>query len=180
MEQYQIERRLMHVIDTLRMNDSYLLQNDCSERSIVHRLAIYLEQVFPQYNVDCEYNRNLGDKKKILSILPNDLDADEYNLNRLVSPDIIVHERNTNNNLLVVEVKKSKTHVQDSLRKFDFEKLKLFTSIEHGLGYRYGVYIELITSSPEFVKPNIVLFINGSEVLKGKNSLGYMQRWKKF
>ncbi len=45
-------------------NDSYLLQVDANERSITHRFAIYLEDEFPDYNVDCEYNRECADIKK--------------------------------------------------------------------------------------------------------------------
>lgn len=178
MEQYQIERRLMHVIDTLRMNDSYLLINDCSERSIVHRMAIYFEQVFPHYNIDCEYNRNLGDSKRLLATFPRDIDVDEYNYNRLVSPDIIVHKRNSNNNLLVVEVKKSRTCVQASLRNFDYEKLKILTSSDYGLGYKYGIYIEFTTGSGKFISPKVTFFIDGDIVPKGRNSSGYMNRWR--
>ena len=181
MKQHQIERRIMHAIDTLRMNDFYLLQNNCSERSIVHRLAIYIEQVFPEFNVDCEYNRNLSDKKRLLSVIPEGLDEDEYNRNRLVSPDIIVHKRDSNKeNLLVIEVKKSTTSVNNSLREFDYEKLRLFTSAEYGLGYRYGMYIELTTGPGKFVYPKIELFSDGRAVKKGKNSLRFINRWNSF
>ena len=58
-KQYIIERRIMHAIDSLRMNDFHLIKYDCNERAIAHRLAIYIEQIFNgEYSVDCEYNRD--------------------------------------------------------------------------------------------------------------------------
>ena len=45
-------------------NDFYLLEFDANERSITPRFAIYLEDEFPDYNVDCEYNRECADIKK--------------------------------------------------------------------------------------------------------------------
>ena len=66
MKLYQIKRRLNIAIDTLRVNDNYLLINDVNERSITHKLATYMEQTFGKtYDIDCEYNRNIGDSKKI-------------------------------------------------------------------------------------------------------------------
>ncbi len=139
MEQYQVERRIMHAIDSLRMKDNYLLWKDCSERSIVHKFAQYLEFAFPsEYDVDCEYNRNLGDKKRLLQSFPSHFNVDKYTEERLVSPDIIIHMRDSNNNnLLVVEVKKH--NVADELRMFDHDKLRLFTSNEYGFNYKFGV-----------------------------------------
>ena len=49
------------------------LNNDASERSIVHRLAMYLQKLFPDYHVDCEYNLkfyNSHFRKQIHEIAP--------------------------------------------------------------------------------------------------------------
>src|SRR5271165_7265202 len=45
--------------------DAYLLQVDANERSITHRLALYLTPHFPDWDIDCEYNR-CGDLPKRL------------------------------------------------------------------------------------------------------------------
>lgn len=42
----------------LLAEDAYLFEADANERSISHRLALYLEEEFPGWNVDCEYNRD--------------------------------------------------------------------------------------------------------------------------
>jgi len=40
-----------------------LYKNDIYENTFSHRIAVYLEENFNEYNVDCEYNKILGDKK---------------------------------------------------------------------------------------------------------------------
>ena len=89
----------------LKKNDWKLLKSDVNERSITHKLAIYLQENFPNFDVDCEYNRDGLDPKMlnlpVSNILDNDTEA------KTVFPDIIIHERGTKNNILVIEVKKS-------------------------------------------------------------------------
>ena len=71
MKQYQIKRRIMLAIDNLRLNDNHLLKHNCNERFICHRLALYLESTFGKdFNVDCEYNRNGYDPKRLDFSLP--------------------------------------------------------------------------------------------------------------
>ena len=62
-------------LDMLHDNDQYLInyeadepvENDehVSELSISHKLGHYLELFVTEYHVDCEYNRNLADKKSM-------------------------------------------------------------------------------------------------------------------
>jgi hypothetical protein len=68
-----------------------------------HRIAIYLEQEMLSYDVDCEYNRDGFDVKRLqLASCPTSADNDEA---VTVFPDIIVHRRgNNDHNLLVVEI----------------------------------------------------------------------------
>lgn len=40
-------------------NDAFLLTKDVSEWAVAHRLAVYLERFFPEYDIDCEYNIEL-------------------------------------------------------------------------------------------------------------------------
>lgn len=56
-------------LNYLLKNDSYLLENNLSERSITHKLAEYYQKIFFEWNVDCEYNKNL-DEAKIINIDP--------------------------------------------------------------------------------------------------------------
>lgn len=132
---------LQKVIDALRSflaKDKQLLRLDASERSISHKLAEYLQQEFPEWNVDCEYNRR-GDRPKTMprslfhDILDNDQDA------KTIFPDIIVHRRNRADNLLVLEIKKSNSNVSFESDKI---KLKAFTDREGDYNYKVGLFIE--------------------------------------
>lgn len=49
----------------LAKEDEYLLLNQINERSITHKLAEYIQQILPEYNVDCEYNKHLKDPKTL-------------------------------------------------------------------------------------------------------------------
>jgi len=112
--QQDVHRRISQALETLHAKDQYLLDHDVHERTIAQRLAIYLEHEFAGWHVDCEYNRNLGDVKRISALLQNC--AQKYPSSEQPStsgqvqvyPDIIVHCRGTNNqNLLVIELKKA-------------------------------------------------------------------------
>ena len=114
--------------------DAYLLEKDVNERSITHRLAMYMQNEFAGWDVDAEYNRNHDDKKVIpkAELIPSD------DLNgQTVFPDIIVHRRGTDENLLVVEVKK--TSNPEPTEK-DLDKLG---RLKDFLEYRYALFIRL-------------------------------------
>jgi len=140
-------------IYTLLGNDGFLLENDVNERSISHRLALYLEDYFPEYDVDCEYNRNVeaDNERKYIRIIRRkaielgikiDENTVEQNIiERLVYPDIIVHLRGRNDhNLLIIEMKKTSSSIS---QEFDYEKLRRYTSAENenDLSYAFGAFI---------------------------------------
>jgi len=95
-----IERAYKMLIE----KDGYLLEVDANERSITHCLAIHLESVFPEYNVDCEYNRNGIDPKRLINF-KKQIDSDDT-CGTTVYPDIIIHHRGKNSNFIVIEAKK--------------------------------------------------------------------------
>lgn len=114
--------------------DSVLLEIDANERSLTHRVAIYLQELFPDMDVDCEYNRDDHEPKELF--LPGG-DADTYDTNaQTVYPDIIVHKRMSKNNLLVIEFKKTSSAVGDEK---DFTKLNEY---KRQLGYEYALFVE--------------------------------------
>jgi len=134
----EIEARIVCSLEQLCEKDFYLLQNDLNECSINHRVACYLQEHFPEWYVDCEYNRNVVKIKEL------DLPKDKIDWNdteaRSVFPDIVVHRRGDEGpNLLVIEVKKS-TNTCD--RKHDYNKLK-----EYGdtLSYFCALFLEIGT-----------------------------------
>ncbi len=150
----EVKSRVEGALRDLWRYDSYLLEKDVSERAITHRLAIYLESRFPDYHVDCEYNRNRQWPKsyreiaiKISEDLKEDLtdpDILEEGKARTAFPDIIVHWRGGNapTNLLIIEVKKAKGKTQ-CIDRMDDVKLRAFTSEDQEYKYWYGLALQL-------------------------------------
>ncbi len=134
----EIKRKLEISVGMLFKNDAFLVENVVNERSISHKLAEYLQLLFPDYNVDCEYNRmEIGEDDehfmtKRLNLGPEPINSDDTEA-KTVFPDIIVHKRgNNDDNLLVIEIKKA-----DRDTMIDEKKLKAFTNkcqLKYALG----------------------------------------------
>jgi hypothetical protein len=105
--------------------------------------------------VDCEYNRHLAGEKsfaeraedRIKEIVKKarrrELEADQDGFYVFsVAPDIVVHQRRTDvNNLLVVELKKRSNPETEN---YDRLKLELFTKSrlnDEGYGYKFGAWV---------------------------------------
>lgn len=58
-----VKKALNEALYKFLQNEIYLLRFNVNERSISHKLAIYLEPYFSGWDVDCEYNRNHDDPK---------------------------------------------------------------------------------------------------------------------
>ena len=140
----EIERRLNTALRQLSVLDNHLLANDVNERSITHRLAVYLQQHFDGWDVDIEYDgfeqepHHLGDLERQLTelgtaALVRDTDC------RTVYPDIVVHHRATGDHLLVLEVKKSTSRVPDALDRAKLEGYKC----DPKQGYRHACLVRL-------------------------------------
>lgn len=128
---------VVSALNDLLANDALLLEVDANERSIAYRLAMYLQAHLPHLHVDCEYNRDGIDPKRIqhLGLYPDDEDTEA----RTAFPDIIAHKRKTTENYLVVELKKS-TNLAD--RASDFAKLRGY---KRNLGFKFALFLELAT-----------------------------------
>jgi hypothetical protein len=182
-------------------NDGYLLANNLNERTVTHKLAEHYQHLFMRWNVDCEYNRNLGNEKKVsidpnllLAQMANTLEGSFYqkNLNlredyqvfsdeeirnleqqlrnpklrydeeleifyfilkltsgkiveKTIYPDIIIHQRGTSNNYVVIEAKKT-SNLDKEARLFDI--VKLLTLVKSpDFNYKQGVFIDLPVGS---------------------------------
>lgn len=126
---------LPQALDKLVQEDHELFAFDVNERSLTHKMAEHLKPLFPNWHVDCEYNRKGHDDTKRLGLPVEGGEADDTEA-KTVYPDIIIHHRGLPENLLVVEVKKS-----DNLnRNIDFQKLHAFVD---QLGYKYAAFVEL-------------------------------------
>ncbi len=107
-----IWQRVNVAIGVLFEQDSFLLENGANERSVSHKFAECLQKQFPDWNVDCEYNRKGEKTKKMCD-----------GKRRRIYPDIIIHKRGKEKNLLVIEMKtKPRYHERDK------EKCKKLTS----------------------------------------------------
>jgi hypothetical protein len=121
MKQNEVRSKIETAYKKLLKKDLHLLEKDVNERSITHKLAEYLQSEFSEYHVDCEYNRN-GLNKKVIDSFKEDIKSDDVEA-VTVYPDIIIHHRGTNDNLVVIEAKKN--HNQED----DKKKLKLYIDI---------------------------------------------------
>lgn len=143
---------LNKALRSLYANDPFLIEHDVNERSISHRLAMYIQEEMNNqvsgWHVDCEYNR-LGSKlvnnhwrSKTLSLPVAGVTTDDTKA-KTVYPDINIHHRGKEggeHNLLVVEIKKNKEEDE-----FDFRKLDEYCE---QLGYQFGVYINITVGKP--------------------------------
>lgn len=152
----QVQERVGRAIENLTINDRDLLDINVNERSISHRLAGYLQQEFSGWNVDCEYNRRMDDKKTLCfssktfrydDVKDDDLDA------KTVYPDIIIHHRQTDENLLVIEMKKSGGDT-----KKDIAKLEAFTRAPYS--YSFGLLLIVYGDRP----PKPTWYQNGEQI----------------
>ena len=140
-----------------------LLEFDASERSIPHKMAECLQREFDDSTVDCEYNREgkgrdpkrIGKRKEINS---------NNRKQRRVFPDIVVHQRGTQErNVLVIEIKKSHPRRPHDN---DIEKLKAFTRPKYS--YQIGLFLVVGVGNGVKRKPfsGIQCFKCGNEVTK--------------
>jgi hypothetical protein len=147
MEWHEIDSKLRRAKADFLAADTSLLEMNANERSMTHKFAEHLQRQFPDWNVDCEYNRNGSVPKRLQPMTDLCVSlADEYG--HTVFPDIIVHRRTETTasgqrpNLLVIEAKKS-SNKDDS----DREKLEAFGSDEH-FSYSFSVALRFLTKQP--------------------------------
>lgn len=131
MNRNEIESLVRRASNSVVALDAALLVNGASEWAVAHRLAVYLEPLFPGWNIDCEYNRQgTNFAVKQLSSGP------------AVRPDITIHHRNRTemrHNLLAIELKKGDT-VNDE------GKVREYTAAPTGarnFQYQFGLTVDI-------------------------------------
>ena len=147
----EIENIINCCLKKLRGLDKYLLDKKVNERAITHKLAEYLQQHFPEFNVDCEYNRYLGYRKRIRLKRDREMDVSNLSYEKLAKliwenkeadtlyPDIIIHQRGIQEkNLLVIEVKKS-SNPDDG----EFDKKKIRELMLQPFNYKFGLFLRI-------------------------------------
>ncbi len=164
----EIIEKLERCIEKLKEKDLYLIEQNGSERAIAHRLAVYMESEFSDYDVDCEYNINIehNSGRKKIYLLEEEVKKHKPKHRKIedkevsILPDIIVHRRSVNtHNILVIEIKKDTSIITDDLDQIKLEKL---TKTEDGdkLFYKLGCAIKILTESSDV---QIKFFEDGRE-----------------
>ncbi len=126
-EELLIGTAVLNALNLLFEKDGQLLVINASEQAIAAKLAQYLQPHFPNYNVDVEYNRmGKAPKRVAWSEKPDE-----------VYPDIIVHVRMTDTNILAIELKKD-----SNPEKKDKDILKL-KAYRRELGYAHALFVRL-------------------------------------
>lgn len=140
MNQDSVKQKVKNSLKKLRAKDRELLEINVNERTISHKLAEYLQNEFPDYSVDCEYNRHV-DIKKTLEIPDNHIGWDDTE-SKTVFPDIIIHKRMSDkDNLLIIEMKKTSNKIN---RSFDLSKIQAFMTPPYN--YKLGLFLEINTA----------------------------------
>jgi hypothetical protein len=147
-----MQTELNKVVDALKefyACETHLLEKDLGERTLTHRLAVYVEKQFPGWEVDCDYNR-LGERT--LRLPKGTIISTDDVIGKSVYPDIVVHQRDIPNNLLAIEVRKASNHQPP---EHDQHKLRALTDPHLWFAYRIGVILTLakkaISSSEVYI-----------------------------
>ena len=148
-------------LNKLYEKDKYLIQNNSTERNIVFHFSKYFyiffdkkySKIYDELSVDCEYDRDESDKKKI---------RDDNKNEKIIYPDFILHKRgkNSNKNILVIEFKMYDNTDQRELQR-DIIKLKKLTDQNDNFKYKLGLHI---TIGKEREEVKIIKYVNGKKV----------------
>ena len=125
-----------------------IIKIDVNERTLSTRLMFHLQTLllseiyqesYKEYSVDCEYNR----RKEIVKILPKEYRELEKK-DKQIYPDIILHQRNSEKNLMIIEMKKTYS-LDEGGKNENRDRLKFLTSLRKENKYKYllGVYFEV-------------------------------------
>jgi hypothetical protein len=117
--------------------ETWLLEHDLGERTLTHRVAVYLEKQYEGWEVDCNYDR-LGERT--LRLPKGSIVSTDDRLGKSIFPDIVVHRRTVPENLLAIEVRKATNHQPP---EHDQHKLRALTDPHLWFAYRIGVYLVL-------------------------------------
>lgn len=168
-----LTKSLDEAIHQLLEREFDILNRGLNELNLNINLTKYLTPLFKDYDVDAEYNgdiKKIRDRKELeiaksrmreIGIDPNN--NDKYTL----TPDIIIHTRNTSdNNLLVLEIKKDSNSKKN--KEFDLLKLEHMTIDYHGNHYNYRIGVAIVFGTKENAgNYTIQFFQNGRPCERG-------------
>lgn len=129
--------QIENVVRQTVLDNAELIQSNCHEVSISAKIMCALSNIYPDWDVDVEYNRDLNDVKKLFN-------------GHGLRPDVIIHNRGKKgpqNNYIVMEIKKCSSKAG---RNFDLEKLIEMTDQSGRFQYQFGVFVNI--KSPEEIE----------------------------
>ena len=166
-----------------------IIEINVNERTLSARLMFHLQTIlledklyrekYKTYSVDCEYNRINEYKIKTLKRYENFEIDDNSDKIRKIFPDIILHKRKEEDNLIVIEMKKSTSNNIDRKEK-DRERLKIMTDLNdpNNFNYTLGVYFEVDTTGN--TNHIIEFFVNEKKYKKSCFYLKIYKNYRKF
>ena len=127
MEESVIKNNINTAIELVYRVDGYLIEHNAHEQAISSRFALHLQHLFPEWNVDVEYNRQ-GDN----------FDSKEDYVGHNRKPDVIIHKRGSAGPNLVIFLIKCEWNTQD--RQKDEQVL---ISLKNKHRYEYAFLVEI-------------------------------------
>ena len=158
--------KVVAALKELYAREAFLFEHDLGERALTHRLAVHIERQFPDFEVDCDFDR-LG--PRTLNLPLGSIVSTDDHLGKSVYPDVAVHQRAVPNNLLAIEVRKAINHQPI---EHDRQKLRALTDPHVWFAYWIGVLVTLGQTS--VVAPEI--YVSGK--LEEELSRALAQRLK--
>lgn len=145
LSRFAVAVRDLLTLDTLRYADP-------GEQNVVSELFVRLREQFPEWNVSNEYDRRERERKHLAH--PDPITGTAFDAD--IKPDLIVHHIGTQDNLLVVEVKR---HINKDIAR-DKWKLSGMTDSQGQYGYAAGVH--LIVNVPGSSIAGCDVYVNGT------------------
>lgn len=145
MSQLQIRKGLSLLLE----HDDYLLVLDVNERSITHRLGMYYQFIFPDWDVDCEFNKNLSGPKEI-SLDPRmflDKMADALEADNALRNESHFASKLREDHISIEDVELLKAQLRDPERlRYDaeFDVLYFVLTLRNGSELRKLIYPDII------------------------------------
>jgi hypothetical protein len=141
--------KVVAALKELYAREALLFEQDLGERTLTHRLAVEMERQFPDFEVDCDFDR-LG--PRTLNLPRGSIVSTDDHLGKSIYPDIVVHQRAVPKNHIAIEVRKASNHQPV---EHDRHKLRALTDQHIWFAYWIGVLVLLgksgVTSSEVFV-----------------------------
>lgn len=161
-QQQKLKAIVCRALETFNNKETYLIENDLSERCICSRFALHLtnallETEYSEYIVDVEYNRGANGKENGIKKIDG----------HPITVDLIVHKRGIYNqygfiNLICIEMKKStdRRGCYDDVRR-----LRKMCSYDYSFYYPIG-FMLLINMKNSRIEIKETILFGDDEILR--------------